>query len=216
LVGSLVGKGGVQRGRGWVLLVLLLLLLVVLLLVLLLGGLFGREGGGCLSPSTGLCSPFDVQHILRCNNRTTPGAGPSKAAQKPKKNSKHPWSRPKRGGAGHRTPHRCSPNWSGGTVVGAEGKGVTGLLGGLLGGLFGREGAWVWADLGAEGVWGLCLVVSLVGAWGACGGPGERRGDGVPAPPSNPAPPSTSGRHPKIETPRGTDWLTCTRAAIEN
>jgi hypothetical protein len=36
------------------------------------------------------------------------------------------------------------------------------------------------------------LVVSLVGAWGACGGPGERRGDGVPvrgstseAPPSN-------------------------------
>ena len=32
------------------------------------------------------------------------------------------------------------------------------------------------------------MVVSLVGAWGACGGAGERRGDGVPAPPSNPAP----------------------------
>jgi hypothetical protein len=57
----------------------------------------------------------------------------------------------------------------------------------------------------------------LVGAWGACGGPGERRGDGVPVRGS------TSGRHPrspaeqpKIETPRGTDWLTCTRAAVEN
>jgi hypothetical protein len=55
-----------------------------------------------LSPSTDLCSPFDVR-TCRCNNRTTPGAGPSKAAQKPKQNSKHPWSRPKRGGAGHPT-----------------------------------------------------------------------------------------------------------------
>jgi hypothetical protein len=39
-------------------------------------------------------------------------------------------------------------------------------LGVALGGL-GRRGG-----LGS-------LVVSLVGAWGACGGPGERRGDGV-------------------------------------
>jgi hypothetical protein len=39
-------------------------------------------------------------------------------------------------------------------------------LGEALGGL-GRRGG-----LGS-------LVVSLVGAWGACGGPGERRGDGV-------------------------------------
>ena len=39
-------------------------------------------------------------------------------------------------------------------------------LGVALGG-FGRRGG-----LGS-------LVVSLVGAWGACGGPGERRGDGV-------------------------------------
>jgi hypothetical protein len=58
------------------------------------------------SPSTDLCSPFDVR-TCRCNNRTTPGAGPSKAAQKQlksqKKNSKPPWSRPKRGGAGHPT-----------------------------------------------------------------------------------------------------------------
>ena len=35
-VGSLVGKGVVQRGRGWVLLVLLLVLLVLVLLVLVL------------------------------------------------------------------------------------------------------------------------------------------------------------------------------------
>jgi hypothetical protein len=55
-----------------------------------------------LSPSTDLCSPFDAR-TSRCNNRTTPGAGPSKAAQKPKNNSKHPWSRQKRGGAGHPT-----------------------------------------------------------------------------------------------------------------
>jgi hypothetical protein len=67
-----------------------------------------------LSPSTDLCSPFDVR-TCRCNNRTTPGAGPSKAAQKPKKHTlktplepaKKRWSR---------TPHLCSPNWSGGTV----------------------------------------------------------------------------------------------------
>jgi hypothetical protein len=76
-----------------------------------------------LSPSTDLCSPFDAR-ILRCNNRTTPGAGPSKAAQKPKKTSKHPWSRPKRGGAGHPT-HLCSPNWSGGAVMFPGGPGVT-------------------------------------------------------------------------------------------
>jgi hypothetical protein len=66
-----------------------------------------------LSPSTGLCSPFDAR-ILRCNNRTTPGAGPSKAPQKPKKTLKTPLEPAKKRWS--RTPHLCSPNWSGGTV----------------------------------------------------------------------------------------------------
>jgi hypothetical protein len=81
-----------------------------------IGNPFLRHGQSIstLSPSTDLCSPFDAR-TCRCNNRTTPGAGPSKAAQKPKKNTlktplepaKKRWSR---------TPHLCSPNWSGGTV----------------------------------------------------------------------------------------------------
>jgi hypothetical protein len=48
----------------------------------------GAGAAAGLSPSTGLCSPFDAR-ILRCNNRTTPGAGPSKAPQKPKKNTQN-------------------------------------------------------------------------------------------------------------------------------
>jgi hypothetical protein len=66
-----------------------------------------------LSPSTGLCSPFDAR-ILRCNNRTTPGAGPSKAPQKPKNTLKTPLEPAKKRWS--RTPHLCSPNWSGGAV----------------------------------------------------------------------------------------------------
>jgi hypothetical protein len=56
-------------------------------------GVEAMNRGPQLSPSTDLCSPFDVR-ILRCNNRTTPGAGPSKAAEK--KNlepAKKRWSR---------------------------------------------------------------------------------------------------------------------------
>jgi hypothetical protein len=67
-----------------------------------------------LSPSTDLCSPFDAR-TCRCNNRTTPGAGPSKAAQKLKKTLKTPLEPAKKRWSW--TPHLCSPNWSGGTVI---------------------------------------------------------------------------------------------------
>jgi hypothetical protein len=85
-----------------------------------------------LSPSTDICSPFDVR-ILRCNNRSTPGAGPSKATQKPRKNSKHPWSRPKRDGAGHPTSVAqigvgglCRPGEPAPTTHGGYGRNTTG------------------------------------------------------------------------------------------
>jgi hypothetical protein len=50
------------------------------------------------SPSTDLYSPFDAR-TSRCNNRTTPGAGPSKAAQKQLKSQKKPQNTP---GAGQK------------------------------------------------------------------------------------------------------------------
>ena len=78
-----------------------------------LGVVVVEQGGAVLSPSTDLCSPFDAR-TSRCNNRTTPGAGPSKAAQKPKITLKTPLEPAKKRWS--RTPHLCSPNWSGGTV----------------------------------------------------------------------------------------------------
>ena len=68
-------------------------------------------------------------------------------------------------------------------------------LGVALGG-FGRRGG-----LGS-------LVVSLVGAWGACGGPGERRGDGVRVRGS------TSGRHPRSPATQPNRNFTRTQTAL--
>jgi hypothetical protein len=68
----------------------------------LLASMAKRGADEMLSPSTDLCCSFDVR-TCRGKNRTPPGAGPSKAAHTPKHHSKHPGSRPKRGGAGHPT-----------------------------------------------------------------------------------------------------------------
>jgi hypothetical protein len=76
-----------------------------------------RDKGWCHEGSTDLCSPFDAR-TSRCNNRTTPGAEKPKKIKTPLEPAKKRWSR---------TPHLCSPNWSGGTV-GASAHPQSGLV----------------------------------------------------------------------------------------